>query len=74
MKLSKEDLEFMISYLHDAVNAKREVDCGRPALAAFIPNWNEDDLLNVITCGRFLSRQSTYCYPKVPTGIANHWN
>lgn len=74
LKLTEDDLEFKISYLHDAGLATREIDEDRAGITLIMPRWDKNEFFQVIADGKFLPQKSTYFYPKVPSGIAIHSN
>lgn len=70
MKLTDEDLEYRVSYLHDLSDAKKQVDNGEAGMVILMPKWDKDEFLRIISDGRSLPQKSTYFFPKVPSGIA----
>ncbi len=70
LKLEDKDLEYGVSYMHDAQEAKKIVDSGEAGLVAIMPKWKKDDFLSAIANGKFLPQKSTFFFPKVPSGIA----
>lgn len=69
MHFTDSDFQDRVFYTHDVSEATQSVDRGEAAFAAIIPEWDRDNLMNLIVTEGFLPQKSTFFYPKAPSGL-----